>query len=249
MKRLPTARPLGLVVYRGPSMIDRAPIVVVVTGIRNKSENRKTGAVMQTWIVRADMTPIEAVNTGEDYSVCGDCKHRGPFGARSCYVVVPQAPHQVYKTFREGGYTDATDWTQAELEAVFRGRKIRFGAYGDPAAAPVMLWRRLAAASGGWVGYTHQWRKHRVRGLTKYVMASVDSADEKEEACEAGWRTFRVRTAWEGLDDDEIACPAAPEGGERTDCERCQLCRGQARPAKSVAIVVHGSGAKVFAGV
>ena len=73
-------------------------------------------------------------------------------------------------------------------------------------------------------------------------MASVDDLDEFCEAREAGWRTFRVR----GSDDPlvleaEVICPASAEAGHRGTCQTCELCRGQANPARSVAIVAHGN--------
>lgn len=245
MKLLPLSRPLGLVVYQGPSMLDRAPIVVVLTGFR-PSGNRKTGKMLQAWILRSRISPVEAVNSDRDFSVCGDCKHRGFFIDRTCYVVVPQAPLVVYKTYKMGRYVDVRSWTKRELETVLSGRKIRFGAYGDPAAAPIDLWRRLAAVAGGWTGYTHQWQRHRAQGLAQFVMASVDSAEEAAEAESLGWRTFRVRTGFESLADDEVVCPAAPEGGSRTTCEQCGLCRGQSSVAKNISILAHGHGAAKF---
>ena len=32
---------------------------------------------MQTWILRSDMNPLEAIHTGHDASICGDCPLRG----------------------------------------------------------------------------------------------------------------------------------------------------------------------------
>ena len=64
----------GIVFYRGPSQIDGKPIVAVAT---LKSNNRKTGDMIQTWILRSMMSPIRALATGGDRSICGDCFHRG----------------------------------------------------------------------------------------------------------------------------------------------------------------------------
>ena len=41
------------------------------------SNNSKTGDMPQTWILVKNVNPIEAVNTGADKLICGDCKHRG----------------------------------------------------------------------------------------------------------------------------------------------------------------------------
>ena len=50
-------KPSGYVFYRGPSLLDGAPIIGIVT---TKSENRKTGPILQTWILRADLDPQAA---------------------------------------------------------------------------------------------------------------------------------------------------------------------------------------------
>jgi len=63
----------GVVVWRGASEIDGAPIVMIVTGLTSKSQNSKTGAMMQTWILREDMDPMEAMRQNVDVSICGAC--------------------------------------------------------------------------------------------------------------------------------------------------------------------------------
>jgi hypothetical protein len=83
----------GLVLYRGPSMIDGQPIVCIATGLATKSTNEKTGDLIQTWILRDDIAPIDAANTGADVSICGDCPHRGQVidgknVNRTCYVTL-----------------------------------------------------------------------------------------------------------------------------------------------------------------
>lgn len=70
-----TTKPLGYILYEGPSMIDGAPIVVIVNKI-DGSDNAKTGAMVQTFIIRSDVAPVEALATGADVSICGDCEHR-----------------------------------------------------------------------------------------------------------------------------------------------------------------------------
>ena len=63
----------------------------------------------------------------------------------------------------------------------------------------------------------------------------------RRPSCTAGWRTFRIRGPQDPLlAGTECICPASDEAGHRVTCERCQLCRGTNRPARSVAIVAHG---------
>jgi hypothetical protein len=62
------------IIYRGPSLIDGAPIVVIAT---YSDRNKKTGTMLQTYIIREDVDPREASKTGADISICGTCPHRG----------------------------------------------------------------------------------------------------------------------------------------------------------------------------
>jgi hypothetical protein len=62
------------IIYKGPSRIDGAPIVVLAT---YSNRNSKTGAVVQTYILREDINPLEASKTGADASICGTCPLRG----------------------------------------------------------------------------------------------------------------------------------------------------------------------------
>ena len=59
-------KPNGFILGHGRSLIDGMPIVVVAT---IKSRNTKTGDMVQTWILRQDMLPTDAVKTGADWSI------------------------------------------------------------------------------------------------------------------------------------------------------------------------------------
>lgn len=64
------------VIYRGPSQLDRAPIVVVASGFGIASRNAKTGNMIQTFILVDGVRPSVARQTGADVSICGDCRHK-----------------------------------------------------------------------------------------------------------------------------------------------------------------------------
>jgi len=86
--------------YDGTSRLDRAPIIVLATGIDTPSKNQKTGPMVQTYILRKDISPSEAVRSGADYSICGNCIHRGCFDRkRSCYVEVHKGPTSIWRAF------------------------------------------------------------------------------------------------------------------------------------------------------
>jgi hypothetical protein len=209
--------------------------VVIITGFQD-SANDKTGPMLQTWILVKSENPMAAVKSGQDVHICGLCPHRGA----ACYVDKSKAPYAVWEKYNRGGYKYLTDWR------ILADWNIRFGAYGDPFFAPLSLWQRLALASAGHTGYTHQWKSPFAQGLKGLVMASCDTLEEKLLAESMGWRVFRVRTENEPLQANEVSCPASDEMGNRTQCDRCLLCSGTKRNGrdwkpKSVGIIVHGT--------
>lgn len=236
-------RPNGLILWEGPSAIDGAPIVVIATGLKGRgSRNAKTGDMVQTWIMRADIAPLEAVKSGADASVCGDCPHR-PANLGSCYVKVFQAPRSVWEAYRRGVYPKAAP---GEAREAFTGLAVRLGAYGDPAAAPYAMWAEAISRAQSWTGYSHQWRSCDP-AFKALVMASADSEAEAVMARATGWRTFRVRAADEPLSPREFVCPASDEAGKRTDCASCRACGGTMAKAKaSPVIIAHGATARRF---
>ena len=234
----------GYILFEGPSRLDGAPIVVIATGLKNKSSNRKTGAMVQTYILRTDVSPVEAIKAGQDSSICGDCPHRGDGTgkARTCYVNVGQGALAVWKAYKRGRYPVA-EWSD------FEGRAIRFGTYGDPMAAPFGVWDMLSTIGGMHTGYTHQWRTLRdadlfTRALWAHIlMASVDTLADAQEAQELGFRTFRVAQDAEKA-SGEVLCPASEEAGRKLLCETCGACNGRQSARKgSIMIPLHGSSA------
>lgn len=243
-------QPNGYIIYEGPSQLDGQPIVVIATGFAKSSGNVKTGAMIQTWIVRADMAPTDAAHAGADASICGDCPHRGTVEngrntGRTCYVTLFQAPRSVYAAYQRGVYPHAS---LGELRRLGAGRFVRLGSYGDPVAAPIFVWSALTREAAGWTGYTHQWRnlgglRDRWQGL---LMASCDSAIDRDEAMLAGWRCFRVMGSVAERDRKrEVICPASAEAGFKTTCHDCRACAGTSAKARaSIAIVAHGAAGK-----
>jgi len=221
----------GRILWGGPSTLTGEPIVAIATGLSRSSLNPKTGSVVQTWIL-----PTEGKAEPAE-SVCGDCKFR----TGACYVNWGRAPAAILRSYRAGNYgpMGVKDWCS------LRGKVVRMGAAGDPAAAPVGLWKQLSEFSKSWVGYTHQWRDPQLSGLKPILMASVDSPQEMEEAKALGWRTFRTILPWEMVRTGEILCPASKEAGELTQCQRCRLCSGASTKAKDIAIQAHGSTCRI----
>jgi len=225
------SKPQGIIIYDGPSMIDGKPIVVIATGW-TRCHNEKTGNMIQTWIMRSDIPPVEANKVGEDTSVCGNCKH---LKWKTCYVALYTAPYQIYLAYKRGKYQH---FSPANAHW-FKNHNLRLGSYGDPSALPISIWQGLVSMSDGHTGYTHQWKKCDP-DFKQFIMASVDSEKEKIQANKMGWKTFRVRLENDVLHDNEIVCPASDENGKKTTCTKCLLCSGKSRASKSIAIIAHG---------
>lgn len=239
-------KPTGYVIYNGPSLLDGSPIVVIAT---LKSTNDKTRNMLQTWIIRSDMSPMEANRTGHDFSVCGNCASRGKptnrdtglASERSCYVKLHQAPTGIYKAFVRGRYPLAVG--HAAIAAIGRGRKVRLGAYGDMSAVPSYVAESLISEADGHTAYSHQSGMAGSSYDAKLYMVSADSLDDAKAAWATGARTFRVVSDYsEMIAGKEIACPSK----DGVHCITCGLCNGIGRApnAKSIAIQVHGAGAK-----
>ena len=214
--------------------------VIIATGFESPSDNRKTGDMIQVWILVKACNPVEAIATGLDRLICGNCRHRGDgTGAgRSCYVVANHAPLGIYRAWKAGAYLPLPS------VSVFEGRRIRFGAYGDPTWLPLSLALAIAGAASGHTGYTHQWRKPSLQGWKQLLMASVDTAAELVIARSMGWSTFRVTP---DLDHHsfETLCASERNG---TPCSVCLGCPGARNGIRSVFIPAHGTGRKHFVG-
>ena len=222
------------IIYNGPSLLDGKPIVVIATF---SNRNKKTGAVVQTYILCRDINPLEASKTGADFTICGNCIMRGEATTdpvrkqakkRKCYVNLGQGVLIVWKAFQRGVYKTGP------ARDMGRGRFVRVGTYGDPAACPAHVWEELLSEADTWTAYSHQsgWRPD-------IAMQSADTKAEAEAHWSNGHRTFRVIADLGQLDKSkEALCPASKEAGRRVQCTACKLCKGSSK-GKSIAIVEH----------
>lgn len=245
-------KPKSSIIYSGPSLIDGSPIVcIAIIG----SGNVKTGSMIQTHIIRSDISPMDASKTGLDYAICGNCQHRGNATSdptkktavnRTCYVTLFQGPTQVYKAYKRGGYLMASP---DHIRAIGSGQMVRMGSYGDPSAVPKHIWDALLSESVGHTGYSHQSKLPGVVVDYNRVMVSVESKASAQGYHLNGKRTFRVIpvATWKeygkaSMLASEILCPASVEAGNKSTCIDCGLCKGSSVRAKSIAIVAHGTG-------
>ena len=232
----------GAVLYEGPSRIDKEPITVIMT---YTSSNEKTGDIPQVWLLPHGVHPHQARVEGHDTRVCGGCIFAGN---RGCYLNWFELK-SIQDSYTRGNYSDwdhAAWWMRRNAPSV-----IRIGAYGDPAAAPLEVWERLAAMPSGkpgpsgqtstatLIGYTQLWRSPLARGLERFCMASTKSPTEYADAKRRGWRSFRV-----ALPEDaacaqaQVRCPATDS--DEDTCKGCKLCSGGAS-GPDVMEPIHGN--------
>lgn len=227
------------VLYEGPSLINRAPITLILAGMKRKSNNPKTGDMLQTFIFGQNGAPSLAMKDGRDKAVCGNCPLR-PSSNGGCYVV-PYAVNNVHKSYREGRMA-STEFK--DLPKVGQIKPVRLGAYGNPSAVPIRYWHALLAKAKNWTGYDHRWASIN-KSWADILMASVESLAARRAANQKGFRTFRILKGGEKPTKSEVLCPGA-QG--LTTCAKCKLCNGLAGRVrgklKDVVTYAHGIQAK-----
>lgn len=240
-------RPPGFNIWEGPSRHDKAPIVCIITGFVNKSENPKTGQMLQTWVLRQDICPAEAVKTGDDASVCNNCSLR-PLNRgvddehdKMCYVKTHFAPQQIWRSYTAGTYPTISRKLLAEK---LIGRRVRLGAYGNMSNCPYWLTQLLAKHSDGHTSYDHNWAAI-PQSFAQFAMASVATEKEYRHAKRLGWRTFRVKSPDDPVLPNERECPAQDkfrQEGRKVQCISCMACHGTNGKAGLVDLVIDDHG-------
>ena len=232
-------------IYRGPSEIDGQPIIAALTFSKR---NKKLGKMASLYIINDNgKGPIENNRLGLDVSICGNCPlkgiaHNGDKGTakeRVCYVSLIHGPNSIYKAYKANKYKLVND-----LVSLGANEAIRLGAYGDPAAVPNHIIKALISKAKSYTGYTHQ---HDLKSVDySNCMASTNSLESARKFWKLNIRTFRTIKENDGLQPNEILCPATdPKLKEKAiTCATCKLCKGSSIKAKSVAVVLHGNGAK-----
>ena len=232
-------------VYDGPSAIDGKRIIVILTGLNDSSKNTKTGGMVQSFIMPYAVKPNEAIKTGADSSVCGNCPLRPliwkatPKSERTsdkpCYVKTFHGPRSTWEANR-----DLPVSSPESVAELLGDNGLRLGTWGDPSVVPSRVWEPLKRGRNH-TGYTHQ--QNAVGAERTDLMASVHSEAERQSAKRKGFRTFRIISNVSEVNPGEILCPASKEAGFKTDCNHCNLCMGDNHAkglrARDVAIVAH----------
>lgn len=192
--------------------------IVIATGLNRPSQNEKTGAMTQTFILKKNTPPTyDAKGAG--------CKGCPVF--EGCYVVWHQAPRSVYKAYKAGRYRKYTGgW---EDKALLGRHPMRVGSAGEPTEMPAHKWVSLLEHVSKWTGYTHKWKKALNATFRSFCMASVHTVKDMEQANNQGWRTYRVGGG--PITKDEVMCPYYTHD---VQCATCGLCKGSSIKAKNI---------------
>jgi hypothetical protein len=225
----------GYVIHQGND--NGEPFVVIAT---MESKNRKTGKMVQVWILLENHSPVEGVKLGLDaFTVCKGC----PFASgNGCYVNVGQAPLSIWKSYHRGIYPELRI---EEFATIFAGLPVRFGAYGNPSLIPLDKVEAIAKVAKGWTGYFHDWQDNPLRDeYAKFFMVSTETESSFKLAMSLKFRAFHVSPI---QPKETIECLSESKGME---CKDCKLCAGLAKKRiKSIWINPHGSKSKKAAAV
>jgi len=227
----------GLILWEGSSPIDGAPIVCIVTGLAQSSANDKTGAMLQTWILRQDVAPNVGYRDGSNVSVCGGCAH---FVQKTCYVKWHQAPLSVWQCYKRGNYARLPDYS------VLDGHDLRIGSAGDPFCIPETVWRQCLAHARNHTGYTAQWRRKAAEPYRDFLQASCHGMRDYLDATAHGWHPYLVVEPGQSAPAGLTLCPASAEAGHKTTCAACHSCDGS---TGGYYIPAHGNRRKAFTAI
>jgi len=214
---------------------ENGSIFAALTGLTSQSKNKKTGDMLGISILPIEEKPSDSIKHKDDGPQCGTCALAASTpGPWSCYVN-PIALNAVWTaTIKQ----KVSKLVEKFLELT--PTPIRLGTYGDPALLPLELLKKLVSGRK-YTGYTHQWKTCSPE-YSQYLMASIDHSNNKADAIKKGYRTYRILSELDTLDEDEIMCPHDSTG---VQCCDCRLCSGNGVKAKNIAVRVSGPKNKV----
>ena len=218
-------------------VIEYATFFMVFTGFKSKSTNRKTGEMIQTYLLdKATLTTEPKVFGAK----CAEC----PMVSK-CYVNHDkQSVRRTVKKLLNGEACSYKFSTLDEVLPLLRGERVRLGTYGDPSALPLHDLQKICEASNGWTGYTHFF-KEIDSDYALFLMASVESLEGELLAHALGYLTFRVLLKEdENLEVTKKSIQCLNVVDEKTlvslQCVDCLICSGtKGRGKKSVYIHEH----------
>lgn len=232
------ALPDHVVAWRGKSKLNGTEILLVLYAFNGRT-NQKSGCMIETAILVADRCPRDAARDGSDVAVCGYCPARQT-NRGWCYRTPGREyrEHQTWDKIRDlpGDLAHVCDVVRRS------GLPIRFGSYGDPAAVPYEVLKRLVDASGGRIsGFTHSWSHPNFDPrLFEFLSASIEFPQEGQELKRLfpSVKTYRVILDKAAVLPGEEPCTGGPKEDDNHCCVCPSPCRGMANPDGPERVVV-----------
>ena len=213
----------------------------VVAIATTESDNVKTGPMIQIWLIDRNLHPVESIRSGKDSTLqCAGC----PFASGAGCYVSPLPLMAIWRKFQRNEYPTLSFFSP-EWQTFWKGKAVRFGAYGNPSLLPLPVVESIAKLALKHTGYFHNWKEMSVaeaRAYGRFFMASTEPWNV-QKASALGLRTFTVFPEGTQPESVGIECLADSKG---LTCTQCGLCDGTERSAKrsvplpSVWIRVHG---------
>jgi hypothetical protein len=211
-------------------------VAIATTG----TTNAKTGDMIQIWIMDRNLHPVESIRTGKDSSLqCAGC----PLASGSGCYVSPLPLMAIWRKFTRNEYPHLNIFS-SEWNAFWKGKSVRFGAYGNPSLLPLPVVESIAKLAKRHTGYFHNWKElssEEAKAYGRFFMASCEPWNV-QHAKSLGLRTFTVLPEGKAP-EGSLECLADSRG---LTCAECGLCDGTERSAKrsvplpSVWIKAHG---------
>lgn len=224
-----------VLLWEGNSPHNGEHILCLVSGLTDASANRKTGHMLTTWILSANQKPTDAVKSGDDAAICGNCPNR-PSTARKtgdCVCYVNHVPlNNIFHAWANG---KTKRISERHYERYISGRSVRLGGYGDPAMLPLAVTEKLLSYAKRHTGYTSQWRESYAQCYRELLQASCNNDEQAAIAQEKGWKTYTHYPVSTHLEGKGVVCPNSVD--EEITCQVCGLCNGQ-----KTNVVIHDHG-------
>jgi hypothetical protein len=212
-------------------------VAIATTG----SLNSKTGDMVQIWFLDRNLHPVENIQIGKDASLqCKGC----PFASGNGCYVAPMPLMAIWNKYQRNDYPHLA-FGSLEWGAFWKGKAVRFGAYGNPSLLPLAIVESIAKLARKHTGYFHDWQSmsaEEAKAYGRFFMASAEPWNIAK-AHKLGLRTFSVLTEGAEPPQGSLECLADSKG---LTCTECGLCDGTERsdrrgvPLPSIWIKAHG---------
>lgn len=187
---------------------------LVLTGLKLNSQNRKTGAMIQSYFI--DKETIDHASVfGSKCALCPMLK--------KCYVSRDKLT--VRRLLKDNTYKQVSFNNMLEL---IKDKPIRLGTYGDPSVLPLSDLKAICESASMHTAYTHFYKEIPTQ-YSRFLMASVESFEQELFAHSLGYRTFRVLLKGQAqyeTSDHSLKC--LNETHDFT-CLECGLCNGNSK--------------------